>query len=203
MPKDGQRHQELMGNLPNKAKQPTTGRDSALTAPARATRTLHVRSARIHPGRISQNARRTTSALDSRRSWSTRWWRRTARLHSGQGTPGLLEPVERGGLASAGSTRESSWSKARCGPASSPDELEEVQLLSRLLSTRHKTVQLAGRGRLSIPDGFREFLQVEQGGEVIVVGAGVCVEIWNPRAWLAYLESHMTEFRQLFDKLSS
>ena len=58
--------------------------------------------------------------------------------------------------------------------------LEEVQRLSRLLSTRHKTVQLAGRGRLSIPDGFREFLQVEQGGEVIVVGAGVCVEIWSP-----------------------
>ena len=82
-------------------------------------------------------------------------------------------------------------------------KLEEVQLLSRLLSTRHKSVQLAGRGRLSIPDGFREFLQVEQGGDVMVIGAGVCVEIWNPRAWLAYLEQRMPEFRQLFDKLSS
>jgi MraZ protein len=82
-------------------------------------------------------------------------------------------------------------------------KLEEVQLLGRLLSTRHKTVQLAGRGRLSIPDGFREFLGTEQGGEVIVVGAGVCVEIWNPPAWLAYLEARMPEFRQLFDKLSS
>lgn len=81
--------------------------------------------------------------------------------------------------------------------------LEEVQLLSRLLSTRHKIVQLAGRGRLSIPDGFREFLQVEAGGDVVVVGAGVCVEIWNPRAWLTHLETNMPEFRQLFDKLSS
>lgn len=81
-------------------------------------------------------------------------------------------------------------------------KLEEVQLLSRLLSTRHKTVQLAGRGRLSIPDEFREFLTVEQGGDVIVVGAGVCVEIWNPRAWLTHLEERMPEFRQLFDKLS-
>jgi MraZ protein len=81
--------------------------------------------------------------------------------------------------------------------------LEEVQQLSRLLSTRHKTVQLAGRGRLSIPDGFREFLQVEQGGDVIVVGAGVCVEIWSPRTWLAYLEAHMPEFRKHFDELSS
>lgn len=80
--------------------------------------------------------------------------------------------------------------------------VEEVQLLSRLLSTRHKTVTLAGRGRLSIPEGFREFLGVEQGGDVNVVGAGVCVEIWSPRAWLTYLESRMTNFRQLFDGLS-
>jgi MraZ protein len=82
-------------------------------------------------------------------------------------------------------------------------KLEEVQHLGRLLSTRHKTVQLAGRGRLSIPDGFREFLGTEQGGDVIVVGAGVCVEIWNPPAWFSYLEARMPEFRQLFDKLSS
>ena len=34
----------------------------------------------------------------------------------------------------------------------------EVQLLGRLLSTRHRAVQLAGRGRLLIPEGFREFL---------------------------------------------
>ncbi|MBI3836350.1 MAG: division/cell wall cluster transcriptional repressor MraZ [Planctomycetia bacterium] len=91
-------------------------------------------------------------------------------------------------------------SKIRAGKLAG--QIEEVQLLSRLLSTRHKTVQLAGRGRLSIPDGFREFLQVEQGGEVIVVGAGVCVEIWNPPAWLAYLAVEMPGFRQLFDKLS-
>ena len=81
-------------------------------------------------------------------------------------------------------------------------KLEDVQLLGRLLSTRHKTVQLAGRGRLSIPEGFREFLGVEQGGEVIVLGAGVCVEIWNPRAWLDYLEVRIGDFRQLFDHLS-
>ena len=81
-------------------------------------------------------------------------------------------------------------------------KLEDVQLLGRLLSTRHKIVQLAGRGRLSIPDGFREFLGIKQGGEVIVLGAAVCVEIWNPRAWLTYLEARMPDFRQLFDELS-
>jgi MraZ protein len=92
-------------------------------------------------------------------------------------------------------------SKIRAGKLAG--QLEEVQLLSRLLSTRHKLVPLAGRGRLSIPDGFREFLQTEQAGEVMVVGAGVCVEIWNMPAWLAYLAAEMPGFRQLFDKLSS
>jgi len=81
--------------------------------------------------------------------------------------------------------------------------LEEVQLLGRLLSTRHRELQLEGRGRLLIPDGFREFLGVEPGAEVIVVGAGVCLEIWNSRAWLSYLEGRMPEFQQLFDDLSS
>src|SRR5690606_24082289 len=36
-------------------------------------------------------------------------------------------------------------------------QLAHVQLLGRLMSTRHKTVQLGGRGRLLIPEGFREF----------------------------------------------
>ena len=79
----------------------------------------------------------------------------------------------------------------------------QVQLLGRLLSTRHKLVQLAGRGRLLIPEGFREFLGVEPGSELLVVGAAVCVEIWNPTAWLKYLEVQMPKFRRLFSRLSS
>ncbi len=81
--------------------------------------------------------------------------------------------------------------------------LGQVQMLGRLLSSRHITVELAGRGRLLVPEGFREFLKVPASGEVSVVGAGVCVEIWNPTAWLTYLESRMPKFRRLFDELSS
>jgi MraZ protein len=82
------------------------------------------------------------------------------------------------------------------------ERLAEVQLLGRLLSTRHRGVQLAGRGRLVIPEGFREFLGVEAGGEVQIIGAAVCIEIWNPAAWLTYLEGRMPRFRRLFDQLS-
>ena len=63
-------------------------------------------------------------------------------------------------------------------------------------------MQLAGRGRLLIPEGFREFLGVEPDGEVMVVGAAVCIEIWNPPEWLEYLKVRMPKFRRLFDRLS-
>jgi MraZ protein len=56
---------------------------------------------------------------------------------------------------------------------------------------------------LLIPEGFREFLGVEPGGEILVVGAAVCIEIWQPAAWLAYLKGRMPRFRRLFDRLSS
>ena len=82
------------------------------------------------------------------------------------------------------------------------ERIAEVQLFGRLLSTRHRAVQLAGRGRLVIPEGFREFLGVEPGGDVQVIGAAVCVEIWSPAAWLKYLEGRMPRFRRLFDHLS-
>jgi len=79
---------------------------------------------------------------------------------------------------------------------------DEVQSLGRLLSTRQRSVQLAGRGRLVIPEGFREFLAVQPGGEIMLIGAGVCVEIWQPQAWLQYVAGQMPEFRQLFDRLT-
>jgi MraZ protein len=80
-------------------------------------------------------------------------------------------------------------------------KLDDVQRLGRLLSTRHRPVQLAGRGRLIVPDGFREFLGVEPGGTVMVIGAAVCVEIWEPDRWQAYVGEQMPAFRQLLDTL--
>ena len=82
------------------------------------------------------------------------------------------------------------------------ERIGQVQLFGRLLSTRHRAVQLAGRGRLVIPEGFRPFLGVEPGGEVQIIGAAVCLEIWKPAAWLKYLEGRMPRFRRLFDQLS-
>ncbi len=53
-----------------------------------------------------------------------------------------------------------------------------------------------------IPEGFREFLGVEPGGEVMVVGAAVCIEIWNSRDWIDYLKEGIPEFGSLLDELA-
>lgn len=78
----------------------------------------------------------------------------------------------------------------------------DVQRLGRLLSTRHQKVSLARRSRLLIPDGFRQFLGVGAGDEVVVVGAVICVEIWNPVMWMDVLRDDMPEFGDLFKNLT-
>ena len=90
--------------------------------------------------------------------------------------------------------------KLRAGKLDS--RLDEVQMLGRLLSGRQVDVTLAGRGRLLLPEGFREFLRVESGGDVLLVGAAVSLEIWNPQSWLEYLERRMPKFRQLLNRLT-
>jgi len=78
----------------------------------------------------------------------------------------------------------------------------DVQRLGRLLSTRHQSMKLANRSRLLIPEGFRSFLGVDAGKEVVVVGAVICVEIWQPDAWNAVLKDEMPEFGELFKDLT-
>lgn len=79
---------------------------------------------------------------------------------------------------------------------------DDVQRFGRLLSTRNRTVKLANRSRLLIPEGFREFLDVGPNQDVMVVGAVICVEIWNPSAWLEVLRDDMPRFGSMFKQLA-
>ena len=79
----------------------------------------------------------------------------------------------------------------------------QVQDLGRLLSTRHRVVSLAARDRLVVPEGFRDFLGVEPGGDLLVVGAAVSVELWRQDAWNAFVTSEMPEFRRRIDELTN
>ncbi|MFM8288172.1 MAG: division/cell wall cluster transcriptional repressor MraZ [Planctomycetaceae bacterium] len=78
----------------------------------------------------------------------------------------------------------------------------DVQRLGRLLSTRSRPVKLAGRSRLVVPEGFREFLDVPPETEVVLIGAVICVEIWQPQAWLELLREEMPGFNPLLNDLA-
>lgn len=92
-------------------------------------------------------------------------------------------------------------SKIKAGRLSG--RLSDVQLLGRLLSTRHRKVPVAERGRINLPEGFREFLGLEAGSDVMVIGAAVCIEIWHPAKWIEHLEEQMGAFGTLFDQITS
>src|SRR3972149_5960467 len=97
------------------------------------------------------------------------------------------------------------WIEEKLGHPKLDHEIARGQRFGRPFSPGQTPVRLAGRGRLVIPEGFREFLGVvPQGGqsEVMVVGAAVCVEIWSPAEWLDYLKRQMPKFRRLFDHLT-
>jgi MraZ protein len=83
------------------------------------------------------------------------------------------------------------------------DKTEDVLTWGRLLSTRRTKVTLDSRNRFTLPESFRTFLGVEAGGEVYVVGAAVCIEVWRKEAWIQFVEQRMPEFRRLFEQLTS
>lgn len=80
--------------------------------------------------------------------------------------------------------------------------LGRVQEIGRLLSTRHHPVTLSGRDRLVIPEGFRDFLGVAPGSDLLVVGAALCVELWRPTEWAAYIAAEMPGFGDRLDELA-
>jgi MraZ protein len=82
-------------------------------------------------------------------------------------------------------------------------DLARVQQFGRLLSTRFREVKLGDRGRLVLPEGFRDFLGVPTGSDVMVVGAALCVELWHAERWRSYLQKRMPRFNPLFAQLSS
>jgi len=92
--------------------------------------------------------------------------------------------------------------------------IAQAQMFGRLLSTRHAEVVIDQKFRLVVPDDFRQFLGLaetasEPQGEdspgprhLTVLGAAVCLELWHPDAWLAYLARRMPRFRRLMERLS-
>lgn len=56
--------------------------------------------------------------------------------------------------------------------------------------------KISAQGRITVPAGFRNILELNPGEEIIVVGAEIGVEIWNAAKWdaeLLKINAHVEE----------
>ena len=75
---------------------------------------------------------------------------------------------------------------------------EEYRKLQRNFFRSSSTVELDGSGRILIPKIMLQYSQLEK--DVIVVGTGNKVEIWNPKLYEEYLIQDPGELSKLAEK---
>jgi MraZ protein len=73
---------------------------------------------------------------------------------------------------------------------------QEVRAFSRLLYAQSHTVELDSQGRLRLPAELAKLANLD--GDVVLLGVGDRVELWNKTRWDAYL----TELQPRYDELA-
>jgi MraZ protein len=74
---------------------------------------------------------------------------------------------------------------------------QEVRAFSRLLYAQSHTVELDSQGRLRLPGELAKLANLD--GDVVLLGVGDRVELWNKSRWEAY---YLTELQPRYDELA-
>jgi MraZ protein len=72
---------------------------------------------------------------------------------------------------------------------------QDVRAFSRLLYAQSRPVELDSQGRIRLPAELAK--QAELDGDVVVVGVGDRIELWNKSRWEAYLADLAPRYDQL------
>ena len=72
---------------------------------------------------------------------------------------------------------------------------QEVRAFSRLLYAQSRSVELDSQGRVRLPAELAKLANLE--GDVVVLGVGDHVELWNRSRWEAYLADLQPRYDQL------
>uniref|UniRef100_UPI004047DDC2 division/cell wall cluster transcriptional repressor MraZ n=2 Tax=Roseivirga sp. TaxID=1964215 RepID=UPI004047DDC2 len=75
---------------------------------------------------------------------------------------------------------------------------EEYRMFQRSFFRGNVDVELDGAGRINIPKRMMEFASLEK--EVILVGLGNRIEIWNPDLYERYLIQDVSEYSKMAEK---
>ncbi len=69
----------------------------------------------------------------------------------------------------------------------------------RLLFSGAHPVQPDTQGRITLPQGLRDFAQIEE--KVVIIGAFNKIEIWNEERWEKYYKQQRSLFEELSEKI--
>ncbi len=72
---------------------------------------------------------------------------------------------------------------------------QEVRAFSRLLYAQSRSVELDSQGRIRLPAELAKLGNLE--GDIVVLGVGDHVELWNKSRWEAYLADLQPRYDQL------
>lgn len=94
----------------------------------------------------------------------------------------------------------SDWEKLEQKIALMPSLKKEVQIYQRFYLSGGQLVSADGQGRLNLPGGLRKFSGVKN--EIVVVGMGRKLEIWDSQVWSQMQEQMVDNFENVLSVVS-
>lgn len=74
---------------------------------------------------------------------------------------------------------------------------------TRLIASNSYETKIGAQGRVALTDSHKEYIGVEGGGNVVVVGAGERIEIWSEEAWEQQQGEDMAQFHNLLEDVAA
>jgi MraZ protein len=78
---------------------------------------------------------------------------------------------------------------------------QEVRAFSRLLYAQAHPIEIDGQGRIRLPAELAQLASLE--GDVVLIGVGDRVELWNKSRWDAYRTDILPQYDQLAESALS
>lgn len=92
-------------------------------------------------------------------------------------------------------TEESEWFRGNEDLNELPLQNKKAAMVRRVIAGLAEECELDSQGRITIPVVLQNFAHLE--GEVLFVGCGRCVELWNPKLFEEHLQELLNNAEQL------
>lgn len=93
---------------------------------------------------------------------------------------------------------EESFARLGAQLAASPPTGQDVRAFSRLFYSQAERLELDRQGRIRIPVELAKLANIQK--EVVLVGVGDHLELWDKGRWEAYVEQQQAQYDQLAER---